>query len=90
MVAKWLCNNPKIIIMDEPTRGIDVGAKSEIHILLRNLSEAGVGVIIVSSELPEVMGVCDKIYVIHEGHLSGSLDAVDFSQEKIMKYASGQ
>lgn len=90
VVAKWLCNNPKIIIMDEPTRGIDVGAKSEIHILLRNLSEAGVGVIIVSSELPEVMGVCDKIYVIHEGHLSGSLDAVDFSQEKIMKYASGQ
>lgn len=90
VVAKWLCNNPKIIIMDEPTRGIDVGAKSEIHILLRNLSEAGVGVIIVSSELPEVMGVCDKIYVVHEGHLFRSLDAVDFSQEKIMKYASGQ
>lgn len=89
VIGKWLSNNPKIIIMDEPTRGIDVGAKSEIHRLLRILSDGGVGVIIVSSELPEVMGVCDKIVVMHEGSVGGVLDHEEFSEELIMKYASG-
>lgn len=90
MLGKWLSIKPKIIIMDEPTRGIDVGAKAEIHKFLRQLSNEGVGVIIVSSELPEVMGVCDKIVVLHEGQMRGCLSSDEFSEELIMKYASGQ
>lgn len=90
LVGKWLSINPKVIIMDEPTRGIDVGAKSEIHNLLRNLAEQGVGVIIVSSELPEVIGLSDRIAVVHEGHLVGFLTGEDATEENIMKLASGE
>jgi len=75
--------------MDEPTRGIDVGAKREIHNLLRSLSEQGVGVIIVSSELPEIIGVADRIAVMHEGRLAGFLQGEQVSEENIMKLASG-
>ena len=67
LIGKWLSLAPKVIIMDEPTRGIDVGAKREIHALLRQLAESGVGVIVVSSELPEVIGVSDRVAVMHEG-----------------------
>lgn len=90
LVGKWLSIGPKIVIMDEPTRGIDVGAKSEIHQLLRNLAELGVGVMVVSSELPEVMGVSDRIAVIHEGRLAGIVSGDLVSEENIMKLASGQ
>lgn len=90
LVGKWLSLNPKVIIMDEPTRGIDVGAKSEIHNLLRKLAEEGVGVIIVSSELPEVIGVSDRIAVMHEGKLAGFLEGDNVSEENIMKLASGE
>lgn len=90
LVGKWLSLNPKVIIMDEPTRGIDVGAKSEIHNLLRKLAEEGVGVIIVSSELPEVIGVSDRIAVMHEGELAGFLEGDNVSEENIMKLASGE
>lgn len=90
LVGKWLSINPKIVIMDEPTRGIDVGAKSEIHLLLRNLAEQGVGVMVVSSELPEVMGISDRIAVIHEGRLAGIISGAQVSEENIMKLASGQ
>lgn len=89
LIGKWLSINPKIIIMDEPTRGIDVGAKCEIHQLLRKLAEQGVGVIVVSSELPEVIGVSDRIAVIHEGRLAGILSGEQVSEENIMKLASG-
>ena len=90
LVGKWLSLNPKVIIMDEPTRGIDVGAKSEIHNLLRKVAEEGVGVIIVSSELPEVIGVSDRIAVMHEGKLAGFLEGDNVSEENIMKLASGE
>lgn len=76
--------------MDEPTRGIDVGAKSEIHKLLRLLANQGIGIIIISSELPEAMGLCDRIIVIHEGRIFGELASNDFSEEEIMRFASGQ
>ncbi len=91
LVGKWLSTLPKIIIMDEPTRGIDVGAKAEIHRLLRNLAEQGVGVIIVSSELPEVIGVGDRVAVMHEGALAGLLEDPDqITEENILKLASGE
>ncbi len=90
LIGKWLSIHPKVIIMDEPTRGIDVGAKSEIHNLLRKLAEEGIGVIIISSELPEVIGVSDRVVVIHEGSLSGVLEKDDITEENIMLLASGE
>jgi len=89
LIGKWLSTDPKVIIMDEPTRGIDVGAKREIHNLLRALCEQGVGVIIVSSELPEIIGVADRVAVMHEGKLAGFLQGENISEENIMKLASG-
>ena len=90
VISKWLAVNPKIIILDEPTRGIDVGAKSEIHKLLRELASAGIGIIIISSELPEVIGLCDRVIVIHEGRISGQLLSNQFSEESILRLASGE
>jgi ribose transport system ATP-binding protein len=91
LLGKWLSIKPKIIIVDEPTRGIDVGAKSEIHNLLRTLADEGVGVIMISSELPEVMGVSDRVIVVHEGHLSGEISEDDMmTEENIMRLASGE
>ena len=89
LLGKWLSINPKVIIMDEPTRGIDVGAKLEIYTLLRALAEKGVGVIIVSSELPEVIGLCDRVAVVHEGDLTGFVEGKQITEENIMKLASG-
>lgn len=91
LLGRWLSIHPKLIIVDEPTRGIDVGAKSEIHNLLRALAEEGVGVIMISSELPEVMGVSDRIIVIHEGHLAGEISRQEMiTEENIMRLASGE
>ena len=91
LLGRWLSIGPKIIIMDEPTRGIDVGAKSEIHNLLRKLAEEGVGVIIVSSERPEVIGVSDRVIVVHEGKLAGELtESTMITEENIMRLASGE
>ncbi len=90
MIAKWLAINPKIIIMDEPTRGIDVGAKAEVHRLLRELSDQGIGVIMVSSEMPEIIGMCDRVVVMHEGSIKGVVSKEDINEEKIMFYASGK
>ena len=91
LLGKWLSIKPKIIIVDEPTRGIDVGAKLEIHNLLRTLADEGVGVIMISSELPEVMGVSDRVIVVHEGHLSGEISEDDMmTEENIMRLASGE
>ncbi|MBL0372180.1 sugar ABC transporter ATP-binding protein [Rhizobium sp. KVB221] len=88
-IAKQLAVGPKVIIMDEPTRGIDVGAKSEIHKLLRELAQSGIGIIVISSELPELLGLCDRVVVIHEGRLAGELVAEDMSEEAVMMLASG-
>lgn len=89
VIAKWLAIKPKIIILDEPTRGIDVGAKVEIYNIINNLAEQGVGVIIVSSELLELLGMCDRIIVIHEGTITGEFERELFDQENIMKAAAG-
>ncbi|MBR2765117.1 MAG: sugar ABC transporter ATP-binding protein [Blautia sp.] len=88
VISKWLLNDPDIIILDEPTRGIDVGAKRDIYLLIGSLAQQGKAVIIISSEIPELMGVCDRIDVMAEGHFSGELDRDHFSQESIMKLAS--
>lgn len=90
LIGKWLSLNPKVIIMDEPTRGIDVGAKREIHSLLRELANQGVGIIVVSSELPEVIGISDRIVVMHEGSVTGFLQDENATEENIMKLASGE
>lgn len=91
LVARWLMTSPEILIMDEPTRGIDVGAKAEIYKLIGILAEQGKSVILVSSELPEVMGMSDRIMVMHEGRVAGILNnSKDLTQEEIMHYATGQ
>jgi ribose transport system ATP-binding protein len=87
VIAKWMATNPEILILDEPTRGVDVGAKKEIHILISKLAQQGVGIILISSELPEILGMSDRIVVMHEGRIRGELLREDASQEKIMKIA---
>lgn len=89
VLAKWMIRNPDILILDEPTRGIDVGAKFEIYKLMTNLAQEGKSVIMVSSELPELIGMCDRIYVMSKGTITGELKRKDFTQELIMKYATG-
>ena len=88
VIAKWLLNEPDIIILDEPTRGIDVGAKRDIYLLLGNLVQQGKAVIMISSEIPELMGICDRIMVMCEGNYSGEVTREEFSQERIMTLAS--
>ena len=90
LVGRWLLTNPDILIVDEPTRGIDVGAKSEIHSLITQLAGEGKAIIMISSELPEVMGMSDRICVMHEGELTGIIDRKDFDSDLIMKYATGK
>lgn len=84
VLAKWLNTSPEVLILDEPTRGIDVGAKYEIYTIINELAEMGKGVVMISSEMPELIGMCDRIYVMNEGALVGELDAADASQERIM------
>lgn len=90
LVAKWLSIKPRVLIVDEPTRGIDVGAKKEIHFLLRSLAESGVGIIMISSELPEILGMSDRILVMHEGAIASEYHAAAATEEKIIRSASGQ
>ena len=89
VLAKWLFTGSKILIFDEPTRGIDVGAKAEIYKLMNELAKNGVAIIMISSELPEVLGMSDRIIVMHEGRLTGELSRADATQEKIMHLATG-
>jgi ABC-type sugar transport system ATPase subunit len=84
VIAKWLATHPKVLIMDELTRGIDVGAKKEIYNLITMLAKEGVGIILISSELPEVLGMSDRIIVMHEGMIKGELDRRDATQKRIM------
>lgn len=90
LLGKWLAVDPKVIILDEPTRGIDVGAKHEIHYKLRELSESGHGIVVISSELPEILGLSDRILVMHQGEIVGQLSSEQASEEEIMMYASGR
>jgi ribose transport system ATP-binding protein len=89
LIAKLLSVNPAVIIMDEPTRGIDVGAKSEIHRLLRELAGQGIGVIMISSELPEIIGMCDRVLVMHEGRQCDIISGDQITEERIIQLASG-
>ena len=84
LLAKWMFADPDVLILDEPTRGIDVGAKYEIYCIINDLVAAGKSVIMISSELPEVLGMSDRIYVMNEGRIAGELSAQEASQEKIM------
>lgn len=88
VLSKWLMVNSDIIIFDEPTRGIDVGAKAEIYKLLNDLAANGKAIIMISSELPEILGMCDRILVMHNGRIAGELDRSEANQEKIMNYAT--
>lgn len=87
LLARWLLNNPDILILDEPTRGVDVGAKSEIHKLMSRLAQTGKAIVMISSELPEILGMSDRIVVMHEGRKKGELTRGEASQEKIMELA---
>ncbi len=89
LVSRWLLTVPDILILDEPTRGIDVGAKSEIHRLMSKLAQEGKAIIMISSELPEILGMSDRVLVIHDGRVGGVFDRQDATQENIMRAATG-
>ncbi|MNP17215.1 Ribose import ATP-binding protein RbsA [compost metagenome] len=89
VIAKWIGIGLSVLILDEPTRGVDVGAKREIYQLMNELTERGVAIIMVSSELPEVLGMSDRIMVVHEGNISGELSHQEATQENIMTLATG-
>ncbi|SFE83046.1 ABC transporter [Thermoanaerobacter thermohydrosulfuricus] len=89
LLSKWLALDPKVLILDEPTRGIDVGAKHEIHEILRNLANQGIGIIVISSELPEILGISDRILVMHQGKIVRELMDKEANEELIMQYATG-
>ena len=88
VLAKMLSVDPQVIFLDEPTRGVDVGAKAEIHRILRALASDGVGIVVISSELPELVGVCDRVLVVREGRISGEVTGDDIAEENIMRMAS--
>ena len=88
VLAKWLVGKVKILIMDEPTRGIDIGSKAEIHKLMDKFAQEGMAIIMISSELPEIIGMSDRIVVMHEGNINGILERAEATQEKIMKLAT--
>jgi len=90
VLAKWLFTQSRVLIFDEPTRGIDVGAKVEIYKLMNDLARKGVGILVISSELPEVLGMCDRILVMHEGTITGELLRGEATQEAVMRLATGQ
>lgn len=89
LLARWMAMKPKVLIVDEPTRGVDVGAKAEIHRMLRDYANAGNGVIIVSSEMPEIIGLCDRIIVLHEGRISGEVPGMTATEEQLAALAFG-
>ncbi|WP_163528530.1 sugar ABC transporter ATP-binding protein [Halobacillus ihumii] len=89
VIARWLSTHPNVLLLDEPTRGVDIGAKTEIHKIISELADSGLAVLMISSELPEVMGISDRIFVMHEGRITGELHKGEATQEKIMNLATG-
>ncbi|TIL70486.1 MAG: sugar ABC transporter ATP-binding protein, partial [Mesorhizobium sp.] len=87
-IAKMLSVDPKVIFLDEPTRGVDVGAKAEIHRILRKLARDGVGIVVISSELPELIGICDRVLIVREGRITGEVAGAEMTEENIMVLAS--
>ena len=90
VLAKWLATAPRVLIVDEPTRGIDIGTKAEVHRLLSRLAADGVAVLMVSSELPEVLGMADRVLVMHEGRLTANIPRAQADEEAVMLAATGQ
>ena len=90
VIGKWLATEPKIIILDEPTKGIDVGSKSAVHEFMGELVNEGMSIIMISAELPEIMGMCDRVVVIYKGLIRRILDVSETSSEEILSYASGE
>lgn len=90
VIAKWLAANPKVLILDEPTRGVDVGAKADIHLIIGELAAGGTAILLISSELPEVLAVSDRIYVLHEGRVSAEIDRSQADESSIMHAATGE
>jgi ABC-type sugar transport system ATPase subunit len=90
VLAKWLASNPKVLILDEPTRGIDVGAKAEVYTIMNDLVRQGIGIIMISSEMPEILAISDRILVMYEGRIMGEITRAEATQERIMTLASGQ
>lgn len=89
VLARWLATKPQILILDEPTHGVDVGAKADIYRLMRDLAAGGIGIILISSELPEILNMCDRIVVMHEGCVTGILDGCDATEDRVMACATG-
>jgi ABC-type sugar transport system ATPase subunit len=90
VLAKWLLTSPRVLFLDEPTRGIDVGAKQEIYTLINKLAQTGLAIVLVSSELPEVLGLSDRVLVLHEGHITGEFTRAEASPERVMSCATGR
>ena len=90
MLGKWLARGPKLLIIDEPTRGIDVGTKAEVHRILDQLVADGMAVLMISSELPEVLGMADRVLVLREGRLTAELTRAEADEQTIMRAATGQ
>jgi ribose transport system ATP-binding protein len=91
LLARWLEINPKVLLLDEPTRGVDVGAKAEIYALIKKLVEQGMAVLFISSELPEIVGVCDRVLVMREGEITGEVGGetgIEITQQNIMRFAT--
>src|SRR3954447_13800574 len=86
VLSKWIFTDPDVLILDEPTRGIDVGAKYEIYTIINRLADEGKAVLVISSELPELLGVCDRIYALSAGRVTGELDRADATQERLMQF----
>jgi ABC-type sugar transport system ATPase subunit len=88
VLAKWLSTEPKLLIMDEPTRGIDVGAKAEVHALMSRLAKQGIGILMISSEMPEIIGMSDRVMVMCQGRITGEFERGNLNQEEIMTCAT--
>jgi rhamnose transport system ATP-binding protein len=90
VLAKWLATDPQVLILDEPTRGIDIGTKAEVHRIVSRLAADGMAILLISSELPEVLGMADRVLVMHEGRITGEFAGAEADQEAIMRAATGQ
>jgi rhamnose transport system ATP-binding protein len=90
VIAKWLATNPRVLILDEPTRGVDIGAKVEVHRIISDLAASGLGIVLISSELPEVLAMSDRILVLHEGRVAAEIPRAEATEERVMFAATGQ
>jgi ribose transport system ATP-binding protein len=90
VLGKWLNIRPRVLLLDEPTRGVDVGAKREIYTIMENLASQGVAILFVSSEMEEVLGMSDRVFVMHEGRITGELSQDELSEEAVMRLATGK